>query len=54
MNEYNDQNNPSTVSENIPVFGKNLAKYSANELIGRVGEEAIKEVVKSVLIGGFY
>lgn len=52
MNEYNDQNNPSTVSENIPVFGKNLAKYSANELIGRVGEEAIKEVVKSVLIGG--
>ena len=40
------------VSPLIPEMGKRLAKYSAIEMIERVGDEAIKEVVASVLCGG--
>ena len=46
------RNPPKIVSKYIPKLGKNLAQYSANEMIERVGDEAIKEVVKSVLLGG--
>ncbi len=40
------------VSQYVPEIGKRLARYSANEMIERVGDEAIKEVVASVLCGG--
>lgn len=36
----------------IPDLGKRLAKYTAKEMVERVGDEAIKEVVGSVLCGG--
>lgn len=42
----------TTVSSFIPEMGKRLAKYSAIEMIERVGDDAIKEVVASVLCGG--
>lgn len=41
-----------SVSQFVPEIGKRLAKYSAIEMIERVGDEAIKEVVASVLCGG--
>jgi len=46
------ESNEIVVSQFIPKMGKRLAKYSAIEMIERVGDEAIKEVVSSVLCGG--
>lgn len=40
------------VSQFVPEMGKRLARYSAIEMIERVGDEVIKEVVASVLCGG--
>jgi hypothetical protein len=40
------------VSQFIPESGRRLAKYSAIEMIERVGDEAIREVVASVMCGG--
>lgn len=46
------EKNLKSVSQFIPEMGKRVAKYSAIEMIERVGDEAIKEVVASVLCGG--
>ncbi len=46
------ESNEKVVSQFIPEMGKRLAKYSAIEMIERVGDEAIKDVVASVLCGG--
>ncbi|MDX2304262.1 MAG: CfrBI family restriction endonuclease [Microscillaceae bacterium] len=42
----------ANVADFIPAAGKQNALYSADEMIERVGQEAIKEVVISVLCGG--
>ena len=40
------------VSQYIPSLGLSLAKYSGDQLIERVGEDIIKNVVTSILCGG--
>ena len=40
------------ISKNIPRVGEALAKYKGVEVIDRIGEDIIKEVVSSVLCGG--
>lgn len=40
------------ISKNIPRVGESLAKYKGVEVIDRIGEDIIKEVVASVLCGG--
>ena len=40
------------LSQYIPELGLSLAKYSGEQLIDRVGEEIIKNVVCSILCGG--
>jgi len=47
-----EKSNEKLVSQFVPEMGKRLAKYSAIEMIERVGDEAIKQVVASVLCGG--
>lgn len=37
------------ISKNIPRVGESLAKYKGVEVIDRIGEDIIKEVVASVL-----
>ncbi len=39
------------VSNNIPYIGESLAKYKGVEIIDRIGEDIVKEVVTSVLCG---
>lgn len=39
------------ISNNIPRIGENLAKYRGVEVIDRIGEDIVKEVVTSVLCG---
>lgn len=39
------------MSNNIPRIGENLAKYRGVEVIDRIGEDIVKEVVTSVLCG---
>ncbi len=39
------------ISSNIPRIGENLAKYRGVEVIDRIGEDIVKEVVTSVLCG---
>lgn len=39
-------------SKYIPELGLNLAKFSGNELVERVGDEVVRNVVASVLCGG--
>ncbi len=41
-----------TVKDFIPKLGKRLALYSAKEMIIRIGQSAINDVVTSVLCGG--
>lgn len=41
-----------SLSKYIPDLGLNLAKYSGSELLGRVGQEIIRNVVTSILCGG--
>lgn len=41
-----------TLSKYIPDLGLNLAKFSGNELLERVGDEVIRNVVASILCGG--
>jgi hypothetical protein len=41
-----------SLSKYIPNIGTNLAKYSGTELLERVGQEIIKDVVTSILCGG--
>jgi hypothetical protein len=41
-----------SVSKFIPKLGLNLAKYSGDELIERIGEDVIRNVVASILSGG--
>lgn len=40
------------LSSQIPNIGRNLTKFTGKELIDRVGNEVIKEVVSSILCGG--
>jgi len=40
------------LSSQIPEIGRNLTKFSGKELIDRVGNEVINEVVTSILCGG--
>ncbi|OQX76388.1 MAG: hypothetical protein B6D64_09980 [Bacteroidetes bacterium 4484_276] len=40
------------ISKQIPQLGLNLAKYSGRQLVERVGDDIIKNVVTSILIGG--
>ena len=40
------------VIRNIPRTGELLAKYGSVELIDRIGHDAVREVVTSVLCGG--
>ena len=42
----------TTVREHIPEFGKRLVKYSAGEMLARVGQDAVRDVVASILCGG--
>lgn len=42
----------NTLSKYIPDLGLNLAKYSGAEVIERIGEDIIREVVTSILCGG--
>jgi hypothetical protein len=44
--------NQDFVSHYIPDIGLQLAKYSGEQLIERVGQDAIKDVVTSILCGG--
>jgi hypothetical protein len=41
-----------SLTQFIPELGLSLAKYSGNQLIDRVGEDIIKNVVYSILCGG--
>lgn len=41
-----------SISSNIPKVGINLAKYTGKQLIDRIGEDIIKDVVASILCGG--
>ena len=41
-----------SLSKYIPDLGLNLAKYSGSELLERVGQEIIRDVVTSILCGG--
>ncbi len=41
-----------SLSKYLPKIGVNLAKYSGRELLERVGQEVIKDVVTSILCGG--
>ncbi len=41
-----------TLKDFIPKMGKRLARYTAKEMIMRIGQDAINEVVVSVLCGG--
>lgn len=41
-----------TVKDFIPKMGKRLARYTAKEMILRIGQDAINDVVTSVLCGG--
>ncbi|HET7115371.1 MAG TPA: CfrBI family restriction endonuclease [Hanamia sp.] len=41
-----------TVSQFIPELGLSLAKYSGEQLIDKVGQNIIKDVVSSILCGG--
>ena len=41
-----------SVAKYIPQLGLNLTKYSGSQLIDRVGEDIIKNVVASILCGG--
>jgi len=41
-----------TLTQYIPELGLSLAKYSGEQLIDRVGEDIIKNVVSSILCGG--
>jgi hypothetical protein len=43
---------PGSVSKYIPKLGLSLAKYSGEQLIDRVGQDIIKNVVASILCGG--
>jgi hypothetical protein len=43
---------PESVSKYIPKLGLSLAKYSGEQLIDRVGQDIIKNVVASILCGG--
>jgi len=45
------ENAPKKIATYIPEIGKKLARYSAGDMIERVGDEAIKDVVASVLCG---
>ena len=40
------------LSSQIPEIGRNLTKFSGKELIDRIGEDLILEVVTSILCGG--
>ena len=46
------QKRPPLISDHIPSIGLQLAKYSGRELIERVGESIIRDVVTSILCGG--
>ncbi len=41
-----------TISQNIPRIGESLARYRGVEVIDRIGEDIVVEVVTSVLCGG--
>ncbi|MEZ4959201.1 MAG: CfrBI family restriction endonuclease [Saprospiraceae bacterium] len=41
-----------TLSKYIPELGLNLAKFSGSELLERVGDDVIRNVVTSILCGG--
>jgi hypothetical protein len=40
------------LSSQIPDIGRNLTKFTGKELIDKVGNEVINEVVTSILCGG--
>ena len=40
-----------TIQDNIPEIGKNLASYKGSELLDRIGEKTVKDVVSNVLCG---
>jgi hypothetical protein len=40
------------ISSNIPDIGKKIAVFSGKEMIDRVGQQIIKDVVNSILCGG--
>lgn len=42
----------NSISHNIPRVGESLAKYNGKEVIDRIGEDIIRQVVTSVLSGG--
>ena len=46
------QKSTESVSKYIPELGLSLAKYSGEQLIDRVGQDIIKNVVGSILCGG--
>ena len=41
-----------SIAQYIPELGLSLAKYSGEQLIERVGQDIIKNVVSSILCGG--
>lgn len=41
-----------TLSKYIPELGLNLARFSGHELLQKVGDQAIRDVVTSILCGG--
>ena len=42
----------NTISNHIPIIGKQLSNYSGAEIIDRLGTDVIKSVVTSILSGG--
>ena len=41
-----------TISQYIPPIGESLALYKGKEVVERIGEHIIKDVVTSILCGG--
>ncbi|RMG21464.1 MAG: hypothetical protein D6730_18280, partial [Bacteroidetes bacterium] len=47
-----DKQQKKKISDFIPQLGKDLVSISRNEVIGKIGQDVIKEIVTSILTGG--